>query len=100
MLTLDKVNDFFGIVFFVEMILKIMALGWTQYWWFDWNKFDFIVVLTTAIIFCIDNFSSNVIGVNISVLRIFRAFRGLRLLPSINIYIYLYIYNDPWITLE
>ena len=32
-----------------ECILSIFALGWKGYWIVAWNKFDFVVVITSAV---------------------------------------------------
>eukprot|EP01059_Diplonema_ambulator_P030838 TRINITY_DN544_c1_g1_i1.p1 TRINITY_DN544_c1_g1~~TRINITY_DN544_c1_g1_i1.p1 ORF type:complete len:1064 (+),score=409.76 TRINITY_DN544_c1_g1_i1:55-3246(+) len=39
-----------GIVFDIEAFLKIISLGWTEYWSKKWNRFDFMV---TAVNTCI-----------------------------------------------
>jgi len=41
---LDLIGDCLSVMFFVEMILKVVAFGPMKYWRDPWNRFDFIVV--------------------------------------------------------
>merc|ERR1719336_3032987 len=71
-----KVLDWiFVIIFLLEAILKITAVGWELYWASSWNKFDFIIVII-GIISVLDIFG----GVGLNVLRLFRIARILRLI--------------------
>jgi hypothetical protein len=42
-------NFFFVIFFTVEMVLKLTAYGFKYYWYVNWNKFDFIVVILSLV---------------------------------------------------
>merc|ERR1719204_1847751 len=66
---------FYIAVFAIEAVLKVIGLGWTQYWKSNWNKFDlFIVTVGSVSLFELtDNASLNV-------LRLFRIGRVLRLI--------------------
>lgn len=46
---MQQSNTFFVIFFTCEMVLKITAYGFKYYWYVNWNKFDFIVVILSLI---------------------------------------------------
>lgn len=46
---LNQSNQVFVVFFTLEMILKMTAYGLTYYWYVNWNKFDFIVVMFSLI---------------------------------------------------
>lgn len=46
---LDEANLVFVVVFTIEMVIKITAYGWKYYWYVNWNKFDFIIVMLSLI---------------------------------------------------
>lgn len=83
---LDEINLVFTVVFTLEALLKLIAFGKT-YFFIGWNKFDFIIVLTSlgeillSIVASSDNKASFLkIGPQIGrVLRVFRISRVLRL---------------------
>lgn len=83
--TLDvfaKLNYLFAAIFNVEMVLKLIGLGW-QYFYSGWNVFDCIVVIGTdgGIIL---NFttSGSSISTATTVVRAFRIMRIVRLIRS------------------
>jgi len=43
-------NMGFLIFFAVEGSMKILAYGFAYYWYINWNKFDFVVVLLSLIV--------------------------------------------------
>jgi len=45
-LALSITNYFFTAVFTIEMVLKLIAFRFT-YFWANWNKFDFVVVISS-----------------------------------------------------
>lgn len=46
---LQKANLVFVVFFTIEMVIKITAYGWKYYWYVNWNKFDFIIVMLSLI---------------------------------------------------
>lgn len=46
---LQIANYTFVAIFSVEMILKIIAHGWSYYWHVNWNKFDFSIVILSLL---------------------------------------------------
>lgn len=45
---LEKTNYFFTGVFVLECGFNVFSLGWKGYWIVSWNKFDFLIVLTSS----------------------------------------------------
>lgn len=85
---LDAFNLLFSLIFFIEAILKIYALGPKGYFYIGWNRFDFFVVLA-SILDLILKFTE--LGTYeflktfqiIRVLRVLRVTRVLRLVKSL-----------------
>ena len=46
---LENCNLAFTIIFILEMIFKLFALGLRGYFYFTWNKFDAFIVLSSLI---------------------------------------------------
>ena len=46
---LEISNVVFTVIFFVEAVIKIVGLGWGQYWLSTWNKFDFVICTVSVI---------------------------------------------------
>ncbi len=73
---LDILNLIFVVIFTSEAVLKLIGLGPTYYFYIDWNKFDFTVVIMSLVsIFDIGSF-------NLTALRIIRVARLLRMIKS------------------
>lgn len=70
----------FVIIFTIEMVIKLLALGFTYYWHVNWNKFDCIIVIMSLI--AIDESLLNNIGFNVTALRIIRVSRLLRMVKT------------------
>ena len=70
-------NDLFTFVYFVEILLKIMALSPQKYWKDPWNRFDFLVVLGS-----LPGMFGLVIKPGASVFRTFRLWRMFRMLKD------------------
>jgi hypothetical protein len=76
---LNSVNWIFFAVFVSEAILKVLGVGWQQYWAVSWNKFDFIIVLGSILAIFLKSLIRNF---NITILRVFRIARIFRLVKS------------------
>eukprot|EP01062_Namystynia_karyoxenos_P015967 TRINITY_DN1582_c0_g3_i1.p1 TRINITY_DN1582_c0_g3~~TRINITY_DN1582_c0_g3_i1.p1 ORF type:complete len:2340 (+),score=847.86 TRINITY_DN1582_c0_g3_i1:111-7130(+) len=77
---LDRVNDAFAAVFFVEAVIKIAAFG-SSYFKDGWNKFDFSLVLLSLFqVFLIFFKSLGTLPIKSNILRVFRIFRIMRIL--------------------
>ena len=73
---LDICNIIFVVIFTMEAILKLIGLGPKYYFYIDWNKFDFgVVVLSLVSLQGSENF-------NLTALRIIRVARLLRMIKS------------------
>ena len=77
---LNRSNTSFVVFFTLEMILKITAYGFTYYWYVNWNKFDFIIVIMSLIAF--DETLLERINFNPTALRIIRVSRLLRMVKT------------------
>ena len=69
-------SEVFAYIFTLEMLTKILALGFAQWWASLWNRFDCAIVVSSLVegfMFYLD-----VKGVNTSMLRIFRVCRVVR----------------------
>lgn len=71
-------NMGFLIFFAVEGFMKILAYGFTYYWYINWNKFDFVVVFLSLIV--IDESWLVALQIKVAPLRIIRVMRLFRLI--------------------
>jgi voltage-dependent calcium channel L type alpha-1D len=74
--SLDIANNVFVGVFVVEMILKMFAYTFWGYFKSGWNVFDFVVVVGSLV----DIALASIVDYPISILRVFRAVRLVKLL--------------------
>eukprot|EP00757_Euglenozoa_sp_SAG-D1_P007122 gene7123-2669_t len=68
-------NMIFTGAFTIELIMKLLAMGWVEYVASNWNKFDFIIVVMSYV-----GIAANLGGGIASAVRVFRVGRALRLL--------------------
>eukprot|EP00937_MAST-01D_sp_MAST-1D-sp2_P000780 g780.t1 len=71
---LSIANDIFIYIYTFEAVVKIMGLGFCQYWESGWNRFDLLVL--------IGSYAEGVlsaIGIKATILRVFRIMRIVRL---------------------
>lgn len=74
---LDYCNLAFVIIFTIEAIIKLIGYGPTYYFYLDWNKFDFaVVILSLLSIYQTDQ------SFNLTTFRIIRVARLLRMIKS------------------
>jgi len=73
---LDISNIVFVIIFTLEAVLKLIGLGVKYYFYIDWNKFDFAVVIMSLISL------GDIDSLNLTALRIIRVARLLRMIKS------------------
>eukprot|EP00854_Cymbomonas_tetramitiformis_P007283 gene7283-8672_t len=77
----ELANTIFSVIFMGECVLKICGLGFRGYWKSGWNRFDFILVLTSIMDFTLNFLSASFLRIfrvgRIS--RISRIMRGFRL---------------------
>ena len=70
-------NLVFVAIFTVEAVLKLLGLGVTYYFYIDWNKFDFAIVVVSLLS------ESPFLGeINLTAFRIIRVARLLRMIKS------------------
>jgi hypothetical protein len=80
---LDTSNRIFTIIFAVEMVVKMIGMGWPAYFSEGWNKFDFVIVATSLIEFLpIDQGEDSALA-DASALRALRVFRALRVTKAV-----------------
>jgi hypothetical protein len=80
--TLDIINYVFAIIFTVEFILKLIALGFKNYFSVAWNVFDFLVVMLTIVSIFLTFFAEADFGASTTLIRSFRIGRVLRLVSK------------------
>jgi voltage-gated sodium channel type IV alpha len=80
-LTLEFLNYVFGIIFNIEMILKLIGIG-VHYFKNSWDKFDFVIVIGTDIGFLLSLFVGFNIATAATIVRAFRILRIFRLMKS------------------
>mmetsp|Transcript_59808 Transcript_59808/g.135318 ORF Transcript_59808/g.135318 Transcript_59808/m.135318 type:complete len:1220 (-) Transcript_59808:205-3864(-) len=99
---LSLISDGLSAVFFCEMLIKLMAFGFADYWKDNWNRFDFLVVWSGVFNSVVDGFMGFTLVSSASVkqaqeslgfdprtlriLRVARLVRVLRLLKGLNRY--------------
>ena len=74
-------NLFFTAIFGLEMIAKIIGLGFKQYWTDQWNKFDFVIVIF-SVGDVVLGFANSALPINMSLFRIMRVARMAKLLKT------------------
>jgi len=75
---LEIANYAFTWIFFVEMVIKLIGLGFYQYIRDDWNKLDAFVVIISVISFIVNQTMASVTDINPSIIRTVRALRVIR----------------------
>ena len=80
--TLENFNTVFNVIFNVEAIMKLTAMG--KYYFNDnWNNFDFLVVVITDFGLIISRFKiDSSLTTAVTVIRAFRIMRIFRLIKS------------------
>lgn len=74
---LSVANQVFVIIFTLEAVIKLIGLGTTYYFYIDWNKFDFSIVIVSLV-----SESPLMNNINLTAFRIIRVARLLRMLKS------------------
>jgi len=80
-LFIDIIGYIFTAIFIIEMVLKMIAFGWT-YFYTSWNKFDFFVVMASIFNFVLMFLDTNAgwLSVLPQLARVFRVLRVTRIL--------------------
>jgi hypothetical protein len=78
---LENSNYSFVVFFTIELVLKITAYGFKYYWYVNWNKFDFIIVILSLIAFD-ERLLKESFNFNVTALRIIRVSRLLRMVKT------------------
>ncbi|XP_033643023.1 voltage-dependent P/Q-type calcium channel subunit alpha-1A-like isoform X11 [Asterias rubens] len=103
--TLKYLNIAFTVLFTIEAILKLIGFGPRNYFRAAWNTFDFITVLGSIADAIITQVGPDDGFINLSVLRLFRAARLIKLLrqgSSIRILLWTFVQSFkslPWVCL-
>ena len=80
-------DNFFSLIFIIELIVKIKTYSFSQYIKSNWNKFDFLLIVLS--IPALISFSFNLDLSNLSfflvfrIFRVFKFFRFLKFIPGI-----------------
>lgn len=95
---LESINYVFSLIFNIELILKLIGLGF-HYFKSSWNRFDFLIVLGTDIGFILSIFIGFDISTAASIVRGFRILRVFRLMKSFGkVILGAFVYIIPQIT--
>eukprot|EP01051_Picozoa_sp_SAG22_P015988 SAG22_NODE_2176_length_2884_cov_1.337882_3_plen_117_part_00 len=70
-------SEVFAYLFTVELLTKLLALGVKQWWAVGWNRFDFLIVVTSLAEIVLLRLAAD-IAINPSIFRIFRICRVVR----------------------
>ena len=79
---LQNINSAFTFVFIVEAFLTIFAIGINGYFYYGWNRFDFVVVIISIIDFILTIIGNKLLHfakIVPQLARIFRIFRVIRI---------------------
>jgi len=77
---LYQANLSFVAFFTIELTLKITAYGFKYYWYVNWNKFDFIIVILSLV--ALEEKLLTQMNFNVTALRIIRVSRLLRMVKT------------------
>lgn len=72
-------NITFSIFFCMEMVIKMVGMGFKGYFWDTYNIFDSVIVMTSLVDLLISNLLSRKTGSVITALRSFRLLRLFKL---------------------
>lgn len=78
---LQNSNYTFVVFFTCELILKITSYGFKYYWYVNWNKFDFIIVIMSLVALD-EQLLEEKLNFNVTALRIIRVSRLLRMVKT------------------
>lgn len=78
---LEWINVGFTSVFALEAVLKIIGLGWSNYWRPVWNKFDLFLVFTSLLDVIVSVMSVNFLRV----LRLLRLLKVMKMAKSLKV---------------
>ena len=81
---LNLLNIFFSSIFFIEFILKIIALGFKGYFFSIWNIMDLFIVITSAINISL-TYGSDTKNIYFKAFQSLRIFRILKLTKYLNL---------------
>ncbi|XP_038064371.1 voltage-dependent T-type calcium channel subunit alpha-1I-like isoform X5 [Patiria miniata] len=78
-------NYFFTVVFILEAILKITALGFRRYFKDRWNQLDMIIIILSIIGVFLEELQTDIIPINPTIIRIMRVLRIARVLKLLRL---------------
>ena len=79
---LNYYNDLFTCIFIRDMIIKIIGLGFKEYFIDNFNKFDFLIIMFSVFEMLITALNIKIEGGAISALRALRLLRVFKLARS------------------
>lgn len=88
-LVLNRINLVCTYLFIVEAGLKILGLGYKEYFYYNWNKFDFFVVLASIINLIMEAHSESDISILRTAPQLIRVIRVLRVTKIFRIFNFL-----------
>ncbi|XP_022091428.1 voltage-dependent T-type calcium channel subunit alpha-1I-like isoform X3 [Acanthaster planci] len=77
---LRYLNYFFTVVFILEAVLKIAALGFKRYIKDRWNQLDMIIIILSIVGIFLEELQTDIIPINPTIIRIMRVLRIARVL--------------------
>lgn len=76
-MVLSTGNNIFVVIFTLEAVIKLIALGFKNYWRVEWNKFDLVIV-----IFSLISLYEGLFNFNVTALRIIRVARIFKMIKT------------------
>ncbi|KAF0300394.1 Voltage-dependent T-type calcium channel subunit alpha-1I [Amphibalanus amphitrite] len=73
-------NFFFTAVFTLEMLMKVVALGWRRYLKDRWNQLDVGIVVLSVVGIVLEEMENDLIPINPTIIRVMRVMRIARVL--------------------
>ena len=83
---LEYIDHVFILLFVIEAVIKIRALGWEEYWSSNWNRFDLTIVLGSlpSLLTGILPVPDTSLLIVLRLFRLLRLVRFLRFIPGIS----------------
>lgn len=94
---LDNTDIVFTILYFIEVFLKVLALGFSSFWVSRWNRVDMLIVVWSILALILLEFKlpSDTVLLVLRICRVFRIFRLVRLSERLQRLVKTFYYSLP-----
>lgn len=94
---LDDTDILFTVLYFIEVFLKILALGFSSFWVSRWNRVDMFIVIWSILALILLEFRlpSDTVLLVLRICRVFRIFRLVRLSERLQRLVKTFYYSLP-----